>query len=195
MRRDRRLYGLLAEFDAPEALLHAAQRARSLGYRRMDAYSPFQIEGLAEAVGFRFNLLPWLVLAGGFGGAAAGYFLQYDAAVISYPLNIAGRPLNSWPSFVPITFELGVLGAALSAFFALLALCGLPSPYHPIFTADSFDLETKGKFFLCIEASDRHFRYDETRQFLASLGARRVEPVEHWSRRYVLASDAETQGE
>lgn len=180
MRKQPVLYGLLAEFDTPEALLHAAQQAREVGYRRMDAYSPFQIEGLAEAVGFRRNWLPWLVLLGGFGGAGAGYFMMWFACVLSYPINVGGRPLHSWPSFIPITFELGVLGASLTAIIGLLALCGLPQPYHPVFNTPHFALEAQGRFFLCIEARDPQFNARETWQFLSRLNARGVSEVEHW---------------
>jgi hypothetical protein len=177
-----RLYGLLAEFDSPERLLQAARAARLAGYHRMDGYSPFPVDGLAEALGFRFNLLPWLVLGGGATGACGGYFMQWFASVVSYPINVGGRPLNSWPSFVPITFELGVLFASLTALIGMASLCGLPRPYHPVFNAPEFSLETQGKFFLCIQADDPRFDISETRQFVTRLGARGVTEVEHWTR-------------
>ncbi len=180
MPADPPIYGLLAEFDSPEAVLAAARRARAEGYRRMDAYTPFSVEGLSEAVGFRFNLLPWLALLAGFGGAGGGFFMEWYGMAVSYPLNIGGRPLNSWQSFIPVTFELGVLAASLTALFGMLALCGLPKPYHPVFNAPNFDLMTRDKFFLCIEAADPKFEERQTWQFLSQLQARRVTEVEHW---------------
>jgi len=177
VRKETPLYGLLAEFDTPERLLDAARKAREAGYRRMDAYSPFQVEGLAEEVGFRWNILPWLVFIGGFAGAGLGYFMEWFGMAVSYPINVAGRPLNSWVSYIPITFELGVLGASLTAFFSMLGLCGLPKPYHPVFKAPRFDLATKDRFFLCIEADDPHFDERATWQFLSHLGALGVSEV------------------
>lgn len=177
-----RLYGLMAEFDSPEGLLHAARAARLAGYHRMDGYSPFPVEGLAEELGHRFNLLPWLVLGGGTFGACGGYFMQWFASAVNYPINVAGRPLNSWPSFVPITFELGVLCASLTALIGMAALCGLPRPYHPVFNSPVFSLETRGKFFLCIEAEDPQFDTRGTRQFLAEHSEHGVSEVEHWPR-------------
>lgn len=173
------LYGLMAEFDTPERLLDAAKKARASGYRRMEGYSPFPVEGLAEVTGFRFNLLPWLVLGGGTFGACGGYFMQWFACAVNYPINIGGRPLNSWPSFVPITFELGVLFASLTALIGMAALCGLPRPYHPVFNAPNFSLETRGRFFLCIEADDPSFDIRTTSQFLARLSDHGVTEIEH----------------
>jgi hypothetical protein len=179
MSRQEALYGLLAEFDSPERLLEATKQARKNGYRRMDAYTPFQVEGLAEEVGFRFNLLPWLVLIGGFGGAAAGYFMQWYGMAISYPINVGGRSLNSWPAFIPVTFELGVLGGSVMAFLGMLALSGLPRPYHPVFKARDFSLATRNRFFLCIEASDPAFDATQTRHFLEDLNPLEVSAVEN----------------
>ncbi|HZT42385.1 MAG TPA: DUF3341 domain-containing protein [Chthonomonadaceae bacterium] len=180
MRKERPLiYGLMAEFDTPEALLNAAKQARAAGYRRMDAFSPFAIEGLAEEVGFRFNILPWLILIGGFGGAILGYFMQWYGMAISYPINVGGRPLNSWASYVPPTFEMGVLGASLTGFFAMLALCRLPQPYHPVFTAPQFDLTTRNRFFLCLQANDPQFDARRTWQFLANLHPVHIMEVDH----------------
>jgi hypothetical protein len=173
-----RLYGLLAEFESPEDLLAAAHRAHADGYRRMDAYTPFPIEGLSEAIGFHHNRLPLLVLIGGIVGAGAGFFSQYWAAVIDYPLNIGGRPFNSWPSFIPVTFEVTILVAALTAVLGMLALNGLPMPYHPVFNVPRFALATRDRFFLCIEAADERFDPEGTRAFLESLGAREVSDVE-----------------
>jgi hypothetical protein len=171
------LYGLLAEFESPDDLLAAAERAHAEGYRRLDAYTPFPIEGLAEAIGFHYNRLPLLVLIGGLAGAAGGFGLQYWVAAISYPINIGGRPFNSWPSFIPVTFEMTILLAALTAVLGLLALNGLPMPYHPVFNVPRFALATRDRFFLCIEATDPRFEHEATRRFLESLGPREVSEV------------------
>jgi hypothetical protein len=173
-----RLYGLLAEFDAPEDLVAAAERAYADGYRRLDAYSPFPVHGLAEAIGFHTNRVPLLVLIGGLVGAGAGFFSQYWAAVIDYPINVGGRPLNSWPAFIPITFEVTILLAALAAVLGMLALNGLPQPYHPVFNAPRFALATRDRFFLCIEATDPRFDPEATRKFLQESGAKEVTDVE-----------------
>ena len=173
------IYGLMAEFDNPNALLAATTRARVEGYRQMDAYTPFPVEGLAEALGFQDTRVPLLVLIGGLVGCAAGYLMQYYLAAIDYPLNIGGRPLNSWPAFIPITFELTILLAALSAVLGMLALNGLPMPYHPVFHVPRFALATRDRFFLCIEATDPKFERDATRRFLEQLAPREVSEVGH----------------
>ena len=172
------VYGLLAEFDSPEDLVAAGERAYADGYRRLDAYTPFPVHGLAEAIGFRTNRLPLLVLVAGIVGAGAGFFSQYYAAVIDYPLNVGGRPLNSWPAFIPITFEVTILAAAATAVLGMLALNGLPQPYHPVFNAPRFALATRDRFFLCIEATDPRFDAEATRKFLEGLGAKEVTDVE-----------------
>ena len=173
------LYGLMAEFDSPEGLLEAARRAFAAGFRKMDAYSPIPVEGLAEAIGFHRTRVPLIVLIGGILGCLGGFFLQYWVAVIDYPINIGGRPLNSWPSFIPVTFEVTILVAALSAFFGVLALNGLPMPYHPVFNVERFELASRNRFFLCIEAADAKFDLAATRRFfeeVGSLGTYEVEP-------------------
>jgi hypothetical protein len=162
-------YGLLAEFRSPEALVVAARAAYQAGYRRMEAYSPFPVHGLSEAVGYKGSRLPKVVLIGAVLGGLAGFFLQYYSAVINYPLNIAGRPLNSWPMFIPITFECTVLGGALSAVFGMLWFNGLPMPYHPVFNVSSFAGASHSKFFLAIQQTDPLFNLTETRRFLESL--------------------------
>ncbi len=171
------IYGLMADFDEPDQLLAAAHRAYEEGYRKMDAHTPFPIEGLAEAIGFRRNMVALVVLIGGITGCLTGFFLQYYVAVIDYPLNIGGRPLNSWPSFIPITFELTVLFAALFAVFGMLALNRLPMPYHPVFNAPGFELATRNRFFLCIESGDPKFEREKTGEFLRGLRARSVVEV------------------
>ncbi len=173
------IYGLLAEFESPTALVHAAQQANSAGYRRMDAYAPFPIEGLAEMLGYRPTLLSWVVFLGGVLGCAGGYFLQYYTAVVDYPLDVGGRPYHSWPAFIPVTFELTILTAGLFAVLGMLGLNGLPMPYHPVFNVPRFARATRDRFFLCIEASDKKFDREGTRQFLQSLAPREVTEVEH----------------
>lgn len=174
------IHGLMAEFRTPTDLVAAAHRAYEAGYRRMDAYTPFPVGGLAEVLGFHERrLLPGLVLAGGLVGAVGGYALQYYAAVVAYPLNVGGRPLNSWPAFIPVTFETTVLVAAFTAVLGMLALNGLPMPYHPVFNAPRFALASRDRFFLCIEATDAKFDRVETRRFLEGLGPREVVEVEH----------------
>lgn len=162
-------YCLLAEFGNPERLLEAARSASEQGYRKLDAYSSFPIEGMQEAIGPRHLWVAPLVLGGGIFGGAAAYFMQYYPNVISYPLNIGGRPYHSWPSFIPITFELTVLGAAFAAFFGLLALCRLPKPFHPVFNHPAFLRASTDKFFLSIESADPKFDSKETRLFLEGL--------------------------
>ncbi|HEY1265863.1 MAG TPA: DUF3341 domain-containing protein [Candidatus Binatia bacterium] len=169
----------MAEFATPEGLLAATEKARAEGYHHIDAYSPFPIEGLAEAVGFQRSMLPLIVLIGGVIGCLGGFFLQYWVHVIDYPINIGGRPLNSWPMFIPITFELTILIASLAAFFGLLALNGLPMPYHPLFNVERFELATRNRFFLCIESRDPRFDAGTTRRFLESLNPDGVYEVEN----------------
>jgi ActD protein len=172
------LYGLLAEFEDSETVIRAAHRAHEAGYRCLDAFSPFPIEELSEATGHHRSHLPLVVLVSGVVGGAAGYYMMYYASVVSYPLNVGGRPLHSWPSFIPITFELTVLAAAFGAVLGMLALNGLPMPYHPVFNVPEFKRASRDRFFLCIEARDPKFRLEETRQFLQSLSAQAVFEVE-----------------
>jgi len=171
------LHGLMAEFDDPNALVAATQRAHHEGYRRMDAYSPFPIEELHEALGVHHTRLPLIVLIGGIVGCLAGYGLQYWVSAIDYPLNVGGRPFNSWPAFAPVTFECTILAAALSAVLGMLALNGLPMPHHPVFNVPRFALASRNRFFLCIEARDPKFHLEETRRFLETLEPREVSTV------------------
>jgi hypothetical protein len=161
-------YGWLAEFKTPEELIRAAQSARDAGYTHLEAYAPFAVEGLAEAVGSYKDRVPLITLIGGILGGAGGYFMQWYSAVIDYPLNLGGRPYHSWPSFIPITFELTVLGAALFAVFGMLALNGLPQLYHPVFNVPEFELASRSRFFLCLP-HDSPQKTDEGQRFLASL--------------------------
>ncbi len=172
------LYGLMAEFESPEALLAAAHGARAAGFRRVDAFTPMPIEGLAEAVGFEKTRLPLAVLIGGICGCIGGFLLQYYPSVIDYPLNIGGKPFNSWPAFVPIIFEMTILGAALTTVLGMLAMNGLPTPYHPVFNVPQFELASRNRFFLCIKARDPQFDLEKTKQFLRDLKAREVYEVE-----------------
>jgi ActD protein len=171
------VYGLMAEFEDPTALVAAARRAHEDGYRRMDAYSPFPIEELHEALGPHHSRLPLIVLIGGLVGCIGGYLMQDWVSAFAYPENIGGRPLHSWPAFIPITFECTILVAALSAVLGMLALNGLPMPYHPVFNVSRFALASRNRFFLCIEAKDSRFELEKTRSFLETLNPREVSTV------------------
>ena len=168
------VYGLMAEFDDPTSLVNATHGAYREGYRCMDAYSPYPIEELHEALGSHHTRLPLVVLIGGLCGCIGGYALQYWASVIAYPVNIGGKPLHSWPAFVPVTFECTILVAALSCVLGMLALNGLPQPHHPLFYVPDFTRASRSRFFLCIQADDPMFDIDDTRTFLESLAPRRI---------------------
>jgi hypothetical protein len=172
------LYGLLAEFREPEQLLEAARAAYEAGYRKMDAYSPFEVEGVAEALGMRTTRVPLVVLVGGICGAATAYLMQWYSATIHYPLDVGGRPLHSWPAFIPITFELTVLFASLAAVIGMHAMNGLPKPYHPVFNVPEFSLASQTRFFLCLQADDPQFELNRTREFLLRLKPEKVLEVE-----------------
>ena len=181
------LYGLLAAFDTPEDLLRATKKARQAGYRQMDAYSPIPVEGLAKELGRRKTAMPLIVLLGGIAGGTGGYFMQWYSMVVDYPYNIGGRPFHSWPMFIPVTFELTVLSAAICGFVGLFYLNGLPRLHHPIFkalhprfiTPPPPPRATLDRFFLCIETSDPQWDRVLTRVFMENeLGAREVQEVE-----------------
>lgn len=171
-------YGLMAEFDDPSLIVAAARRTYQAGYRRINAYSPYPIEELAEAIGFRRNMVPLATLVCGLLGAAGGFALQYWTSAIAYPLNVGGRPLLSLPAFIPVTFECTILLASFGAFIGNLLMNQLPQPYHPVFNVPSFSRASQDRYFLCVKSDDPKFNDAETRAFLASLGAKEVSNVE-----------------
>jgi hypothetical protein len=159
----------MAEFETPEQVLAAAHRTRAAGYQRIDAFSPIPVEGLAEAVGFEWTAVPIIVFCGGLLGGLTGFGMCFYANVVSYPWAVGGKPPNSWPMWIPITFELTILGAALAAVIGMLALNGLPTPHHPMFNVERFALASTDRFFLCIKARDKKFDIQETKAFLEEL--------------------------
>ncbi|MGX7871547.1 DUF3341 domain-containing protein [Mesorhizobium sp. ORM6] len=172
------LYGLMAVFADPEALVEAARCMRERGYRRMDAFSPFPMKELDGILEIGTTRLPWAVLSGGIIGAALVYALIWYSVEIDYPINVGGRPLHSWPPFVVIAFEAGILGAAFAGFLGMLAANGLPCYHHPVFNAESFTYARGGRFYLLIEATDPKYRKGVTKGQLTRLGAKIVEEVE-----------------
>lgn len=171
------IFGVMAQFDDVTSLMRAARQVRQAGYTRTDAFTPYPVHGLDDELGVKKTVLPKLVLGAGIIGGLTGFGMQYFAWVIHYPLNIGGKPLNSWPAFIPITFEVTVLFAALTAVVGMLALNGLPQPYHPVFHARNFERASEDLFFLCIESDDPKFDADEARRFLSSVGAVEVSDV------------------
>lgn len=163
------IHGLMAQFLEPQEVLHAAKSAYEAGYRCMDAYTPFPVGGLPEALGSRGTAVPLIVLVSGIVGALGGYFMEWYSMAVDYPLNIGGRPFNSWPAYIPITFELMVLCASISAIIGMLAMNGLPRPHHPVFGTPGFERASTDRFFLCIESRDPRFDLSRTRRFLESL--------------------------
>jgi hypothetical protein len=164
------LYGLLAEFKDLDALIEASRKVREKGYRKIDAYSPFPSEELNDAIGYSSNTLAPLVFCGGLMGLISGFSMQYIACVLHYPWRVGGKPYNSWPAFIPISYECMILGAALTAVFGMFIMNGLPMPYHPVFNIASFEKASKDGVFLSIEARDAQFKLEETKAFLQSLG-------------------------
>jgi hypothetical protein len=179
MKEKPKLYGMMAEFDDPTKIVAAARSAHAAGYRRLDAYSPFPIEELWEAIEFRTNKLPLIVLIGGIIGFVGGLTLCYWASASAYPMNVGGRPLASWPAFIPVTFECTILVAGFAAVLGMLALNGLPEPYHPVFNVPGFDQATRNRFFLCIESRDPKFDAKATREFLEGADPVKVSDVEY----------------
>lgn len=171
------LYGVMAEYQDEEQLVHAAQKMYDLGYRKMDGYTPFPVHGLAEAIGRRASKLPMLVLAGGIAGAVGGLGMMWFSSVIHYPINVAGRPYFSWPMFIPIMFECTILIASLTAVFAMLGLNNLPEPYHPTFNVPAFERASSHSFFLCVEATDTRFDLQKLREDFQSTRAEAVYEV------------------
>jgi Alternative complex III, ActD subunit len=171
------LHGLLAEFDSPDAVVAAARHCREQGYRRLDAYSPFPVAALAEALGFRERRLPWIALAGGLAGGIGGFLMQWSTNAVDYPLNVGGRPLDAWPAFAVISFYLLSLGTILAVVFGMLALCRLPRLHHPVFAAARFRRVTNDRFFLAIERDDPRFDPAATRALLERQGALAVEEL------------------
>jgi hypothetical protein len=176
MKRDP-IYGMMAEFDTPVALVEAAKRTYQAGYKRIDTYTPFPVEGLAEEIGFHRDEVPLVVLIGGIVGGLTGYLMQYWMSAVAYPLNIGGKPYHSWPAFIVITFEMTILFAGISAVFGMLALNGLPMPYHPVFNVPRFTRASRDRFFLVVFSSDVKYDPAGTRQFLESLDPRSVSEV------------------
>ena len=168
--KDAGTYGLMAEFDNVNDVITAARRVYGAGYRKIDAYSPFPLEELSEAIGFHKNGVALVCLIGGLLGGSAAFTLQWWINNVAYPVNIGGRPLNSWPSFIIVTFEMTILFSGLSAVFGMLALNGLPMPYHPVFNVPQFESVTKDHFFIVIFSSDKNYDATHTRQFLEELG-------------------------
>ena len=172
-------FGLMAEFVRETDLVEAARKAYAEGYHHLDAYSPYPIEEIFDILHLHKNKVPMIVLAGGLIGAFGGYFMEYFASVISYPWNIGGRPLHSWPSFIPVAYETTILCAAIGAVVGMIALNGLPMPYHPVFNVPEFERSSSDRFFLCIESGDPKFDLDKTQQFLESLDSVKVSRVEN----------------
>jgi hypothetical protein len=173
------VFGIMAEFEKAEGVLEATRRARQEGYTQMDAYTPYPVEGLASELGLRNTGIPFVVLTAGLVGAAVGFFMQYYSMAMDYPFNSGGRPYNSWPAYIPVTFEVMVLVAGLAALLGMLLLNGLPRPYHPVFNVPRFTEASQYRFFLCIEATDLKFDREGTRRFLEGLSSCGVMEVPH----------------
>ena len=173
------IYGLMAEFETPTELVEAAKGAYAAGYRKMDTYTPYPLEEAAEAIGAHHNRVSLVVLVGAMLGMIGGYSLEYWVSAVAYPINVGGKPFHSWPAFIPVTFECAVLGACLAAVFGMLALNGLPQPYHPVFNSPNFVRASRDRFFLCIESTDPLFDHDRTVEFLETLEPREVSEVAH----------------
>jgi len=172
-----RIYGIMAEFDSASDLVAAARKTHEAGYRKIDAYSPFPVEELAEAIGFHTNRVALVTLIGAITGGISGYLMQYWMNAVNYPVIVGGKPPHSWPAFIPITFEMTILFGGISAVLGMLALNGLPMPYHPVFNVPRFAMATKDRFFLIVFSTDPKYSPAGTRQFLESLGPRSISEV------------------
>ncbi len=172
------IFGLVAEFDSVEKLFDAAEAARELGYKKLDAHTPFPVHGLSEAIGFSDKKVPWTVFVCGISGTFLGYSMEWWTSVIDYPLNVGGKPLNALPAFIPVAYESTILLAAFGAFFGMLAYNGLPRPYHSVFNTPGFERASQDRFFLAIESRDPHYDPVKTRALLEENGATRVSEVE-----------------
>jgi hypothetical protein len=177
MAMETKLYGMLAQFGSAQALMNAVEKARHEGYRKMEAYTPYPIHGLSEALGFHKSKLPWIIFGGGATGAILGFAMQWSSAAYFYPINVGGKPYFSWPGFVPITFECMILLAAFSAVLGMLGLNGLPQPHHPLFNSDAFSHASRDKFFLCVESEDPKFNVEQTKAFLETLHPEEIDEV------------------
>ncbi len=173
-----KIYGLIAEFDSVETLLHAAEKTRDAGYSSTDAYSPFPVEGIMEALGKRHSRIAYLIFCFGLTGCALAFGMMFYTNVWDYPINVGGRPLLSWPMYLPIMFELTVLLSAFSAVFGMIALNGLPKHYHPLFNVPEFLKASRDTFFIAIESTDPKFDLSKTKDFLQSLHPRGVHEVQ-----------------
>lgn len=171
------IYGMMAEFDSASDLVAAARRTHEAGYRKIDAYSPFPVEELAEAIGFHSNRVALVTLIGAIIGGLSGYLMQYWMNGVNYPVIVGGKPPHSWPAFIPITFEMTILFGGICAVLGMLALNGLPMPYHPVFNVPRFAMATKDRFFLIVFSTDSKYNPAGTRQFLESLGPRSISEV------------------
>lgn len=171
------VYGVMAEFETPTDLVHAAKGAYDAGYRSMDTYTPYPLEEAAEAIGVHHNKVPLIVLIGAMCGMVGGYLLQYWVSAVTYPINVGGKPFDAWTPFIPVTFECTILGASIAAVVGMLALNGLPQPYHPVFNAPNFVRASRDRFFLCIESTDPKFQVAETRRFLEGFHPQEITEV------------------
>ena len=172
-----RIYGIMAEFDSASDLVAAARKTHESGYQKIDAYSPFPVEELSEAIGFHTNRVALVTLIGAITGGISGYLMQYWMNAVNYPVIVGGKPPHSWPAFIPITFEMTILFGGISAVLGMLALNGLPMPYHPVFNVPRFAMATKDRFFLIVFSTDLKYSPAGTRQFLESLGPRSISEV------------------
>jgi Protein of unknown function (DUF3341) len=175
---ENQLYGLMAEFDTTTEVVNAAEKVRLAGYTKTDAFSPFPIHEMDEALGIKRSILPYLVFGGGLLGLFSGIGMQVFMSWYDYPIMVGGRPFLSWTAFIPPSYELTILFAAFAAVFGMLALNGLPQPYHPVFNVPRFALASREKFFLLIESQDEKFDYDETKSFMESLNPQEVHDVQ-----------------